>query len=212
MSDNPFSADNQQERFRRISFDEHFKWYLTGFVDGEGSFCISVKKHPTAKFGWQIDPSFYLYQHENHLWILEAVKEFFGAGSIHRKSNPGTVYTYALHGIRQATTKVIPFFQAYPLLVKSRTFNLFVEAVNLMAQKVHLTSEGFERVLRIAHSLNTIGKGRKWSIEHILGKSSETVRQTRASPCIEMIQSELPGDRKSAAEMLAPLQQSLLEQ
>ncbi len=186
MSENPISADNQQERFRKIVFDEHFKWYLTGFVDGEGSFCLSIKKHPTAKFGWQIDPSFYLYQHEQHLWILEAVKDFFSAGSIHRKSNPGTVFTYALHGIGHARTKVIPFFQHYPLRVKSRTFSLFVEALELMSQKVHHTREGFERVVRLAHQLNTMGKGRKWSLETIFEKSSETTRQTHAQR-MEMI-------------------------
>lgn len=179
MSDNPISADNQQERFpSTVQFDEHFKWYLTGFVDGEGSFCLAVKKHPGNRFGWQIDPSFYLYQHEKHLWILEAVKQFFGAGCIHRKSNPGTVFTYALHGIKNARTKVIPFFKQYPLRVKHETFERFTEAVELMENKVHHTPEGFERVVRIAHGLNQMGKGRKWSIERILEVSSETTRQT----------------------------------
>ena len=178
-SDNPTSADNQQERLpRTVQFDEKFKWYLSGFVDGEGSFCLSVKKKPETKFGWQIDPSFYLYQHEKHLWLLEEVKRFFGAGCIHRKSNPGTVFTYALHGIHHAKTKVIPFFQQYPLLVKRDTFALFTEAVDLMDKKVHHEMKGFERIVRIAHNLNHMGKGRKWSIDRILEVSSETTRQT----------------------------------
>ena len=126
MSENLIGADNQQERLsREISFDDSFKWYLAGFVDGEGSFCISIKHRPDTKFGWQIDPSFYLYQHEKGLWLLKKVKEFFGAGCIHRKTNPGTVFTYALHGIKHANAKVIPFFSEYPLLIKRDVFNLF---------------------------------------------------------------------------------------
>lgn len=179
MSDNPSSADNQQERFpRTIKFDDQFKWWLSGFVDGEGSFCLSVKKHPTMKFGWQIDPSFFLYQHEKNLWILESVKEFFGGGCIHRKSNPGTVFTYALHGIGHAKSKVIPFFKKYQLLVKRDTFDLFERSVNLMDKKVHLDRNGFEQVLRIAYQMNQMGKGRKWTLDRVLEKSSETVRQT----------------------------------
>ena len=182
MSDKPFSADNQQERLlRSVSFDEPFKWYLSGFVDGEGSFCISLKKKPGSIYGWQIDPSFYLYQHEKHLWILEKVREFFGAGCIRRKSNPGTVYTYALHGIGHAQTKVIPFFRQYPLRVKQETFTLFTHAVELMARKVHHERLGFERVVRIAFELNQIGKGRKWTIDRVLGESSETARQTHSA-------------------------------
>lgn len=180
MSDNPISADNQQERFlRSIPFDEPFKWYLSGFVDGEGSFCLSVKKHPGCTFGWQIDPSFYLYQHERHVWLLEQVKIFFGAGCIHRKSNPSTVYTYALHGIRHASTKIIPFFQTYRLRAKHEAFALFAHAVRLMEQQVHHDRQGFERVIRIAYEMNQMGKGRKWTLDRIFGASSETARQTR---------------------------------
>jgi hypothetical protein len=199
MSDKPISADNQQERFP--IFNERFKWWLSGFVDGEGSFCLSLKRKPDCTFGWQIDPSFYLYQHEKHLWVLEDVKKFFGGGCIHRKSNPGTVFTYALHGIVHAKTKVIPFFSTYPPRAKHETFRLFTEAVELMEQKIHHERIGFEKIVRIAYRMNQMGKGRKWTLDRVLGKSSETVRQTHAPLCIEMIQSDLPGDRKSMTEM-----------
>lgn len=169
MSENPISADNQQERlFKVTQFDESFRWYLTGFVDGEGSFCISVKKHPDTRFGWQIDPSFYLYQHEKNKWILELVKDFFQGGGIHRKSSPWSVYTYALHGVRNMREKVIPFFQQYPLCVKAETFTLFTQAVELMERKEHLHYEGFKKVLHIAYLLNSMGKGRKWNMDDVL--------------------------------------------
>lgn len=171
-SDNASRADNQQERlFSQIQqqrFDTRFCFWLAGFVDGEGSFCLSLKRQPTTKFGWQIDPSFYLYQHERSLWILEAVQQFFGAGCIHRKTSPYSVYTYALHGIRHATQSVIPFFTQYELLVKAETFHLFAQAVSLMQARRHHEYEGFVEVLHIAYRMNQMGKGRKWSIEEIL--------------------------------------------
>lgn len=171
-SKNASRADNQQERLfshrQQQRFDDRFCYWLAGFVDGEGSFCLSLKKQPTTKFGWQIDPSFYLYQHERSLWILETVQQFFGAGCIHRKTSPYSVYTYALHGISHATNRVIPFFNQYNLLVKAETFSLFSQAVVLMQQRRHHTYEGFKEILHMAYQLNQIGKGRKWSIEETL--------------------------------------------
>ena len=54
------NADNQQERLR---VTEEFKWFLAGVIEGEGSVCISLKQHPTAKYGFYIDPEFFIYQH-----------------------------------------------------------------------------------------------------------------------------------------------------
>ena len=180
MSENPTSADNQQERiFSQFAQSKNFPWYLTGFVDGEGSFCISIKKHPTAKFGWQIDPSFYLYQHEKNKWILELAAKHFGRGGIHRKSSPYSVFTYAVHGIRNMREVIIPFFQKYPLLVKHETFTLFTSAVELMHAKAHHDWKGFQRIVDIAFALNQMGKGRKWTMERIVERySSETERRT----------------------------------
>jgi hypothetical protein len=52
-------ADNQQER---LSSREQRRWWLAGFVEGEGSVCVSIKRHPTATFGYFVQPEFFLYQ------------------------------------------------------------------------------------------------------------------------------------------------------
>lgn len=162
------SADNQQERLiRNVKFDKRFKWFLTGFVDGEGSFCLSVKKRPSTKFGWGIDPSFHLYQHEKNKWILELVQQFFGCGSIHRKTSPHSVFTYKICGIKPVHRSVIPFFKRYPLLVKEETFELFCNAVEKMLKKEHLNWRGFQNILDIAYKMNQMGKGRRWTKDDI---------------------------------------------
>jgi hypothetical protein len=161
--------DNQQERLlKTLKFDKPFMWYLAGFVDGEGSFCISLKKKPDTKFGYQIDPSFYLYQHEKHLWILELVKKFFHGGGIHRKTSPYSVYTYALHGVRNMREKIIPFFRKHRLLVKRDVFELFCEVVDLMDRKAHFERDGFVKIVKIAYRMNQMGKGRKWKLNDVL--------------------------------------------
>ena len=62
MSDNPTSADNQQERL-----DPN---WLVGFTDGEGCFSISFVKSGSMKSGYQIFIEFVITQGEKSLEIL----------------------------------------------------------------------------------------------------------------------------------------------
>jgi len=163
--------DNQQERLlETVKFDQNFQWYLVGFVDGEGSFSVSLKSMPVRPFKFQIDPSFYLYQHENNKWILELVQKFFHGGSIHRKTSPYSVYTYALRGVRNMKEKIVPFFTKHPLLVKRPVFDIFSKIVFMMDRQEHHHYDGFTHIVKMAYELNKMGKGRKWELETVLNK------------------------------------------
>ncbi len=53
------SADNQQGRLHhRLE-----PWYVSGFVDGEGSFHVAIYRDQNMKTGWKIIPEF-LYHKE----------------------------------------------------------------------------------------------------------------------------------------------------
>jgi|SRR6266480_1473793 len=70
--DNVTGADNQQERLESAeSESEAANWFLAGFIEGEGALCVSVKKHPTCRSGFYVDPDFFLYQHESGRRLLE---------------------------------------------------------------------------------------------------------------------------------------------
>jgi hypothetical protein len=53
--DNVMGADNQQERLGSTG-SEAANWFLAGFIEGEGALCVSVKKHPTCRSGFYVDP------------------------------------------------------------------------------------------------------------------------------------------------------------
>ena len=53
---------NQQER--RISKRKYLFYYMAGFVEGDGCFSVSIKRHKQMKFGWVVDPMFSVYQHK----------------------------------------------------------------------------------------------------------------------------------------------------
>jgi hypothetical protein len=78
-SENLRGADNQQER---LSVAEQKRWFLAGLIEGEGSLCVSIKRHETSRFGYLVDPEFFLYQHESRRVLLELATEIFRTGRI----------------------------------------------------------------------------------------------------------------------------------
>ncbi len=155
------NADNQQER---LQITENFKWFLAGMIEGEGSLCISLKKHPTAKFGYYIDPEFFLYQHKNARELLDDARMFFGTGNIVPKSGNEDVLVYRITSRRSIVEKVIPFYEKYMRYgskLKQRNFKIFKKATMLLEQKAHKTLEGTLELVDLAYSTNHAGKQRK---------------------------------------------------
>ena len=64
-SDNVTGADNQQERL---------DCYIAGFVDGEGSFSVSVQRNTSCRVGYQLVPEFHVSQNADRAQVLELIK------------------------------------------------------------------------------------------------------------------------------------------
>ena len=176
-SDNPTGADNQQETPKlKSSLDPN---WVVGFVDGEGCFSVSVHRNGIIRRtkGWQLQPTFQVYQHEACGHILDELVRFFGCGSIRPKGPRSSVLTYSVWALATLEEQILPFFEEYALLVKQPDFSRFAEIVRSMRRKEHLEAEGFERLVRLAFDMNANGKQRARPLEEILGGSSETVRQ-----------------------------------
>jgi len=61
-------------------------WFITGFVDAESTFSISIRKLSKYKVGWYVEPSFTIGLDKKDLPLLEWIKSTFGGiGSIMRQ-------------------------------------------------------------------------------------------------------------------------------
>ena len=164
------NADNQQER---LQITEELKWFLAGLIEGEGSLCISLKSHPTAKFGYYIDPEFFIYQHKSAGELLERAKTFFGTGTITPKPGNEDVLVFRILSRRSIIEKVIPFYEKYMRYgsgIKHRNFLMFKEAALALENKVHSTIQGALRLVDLAYSINHAGKQRKRSKEEVISR------------------------------------------
>ena len=153
--------------------EKYKKFFLAGFIEGDGSLCISIKRHPKTRFGFVVDPEFYIYQHESGKKILEMAQEIFHAGRIYPKPGNSKVFVFAITTRRTIWEKVIPFFEDYvmPFTAKfKRSFPIFRQVVELMErEKAHQTPEGMRKILHLVMEFDTEkGKPRKHDISELL--------------------------------------------
>lgn len=150
-SKNQIRADNQQGRLD--------SWWITGFVDGEGCFSVSVFKNVTTRAGVQIFPEFVVTQGAKSLLTLKNLQDFFGCGRIYenrRKDNHReNLYRYCVRSKKDLREKIIPFFEKYPLKSsKHQDFLVFCKVMDMIENKSHLTSEGLMVIRELAATTN----------------------------------------------------------
>lgn len=179
-TDNVLTAENQQERLdKQIPIEEIPKslaWYIAGFVDGEGSFNISLRKKRDYKLSWQPVLSFNVSQKDRS--FLDRMQQIFGCGIIKRRRDG--LHSFDVTTPSSLETRIIPFFRMFPFfsMRKIRNFQLFIQAVSIMTNKRHVIPQGLYELLLIREQINK-GKGRtrKYSIDDVYQESSETIRQ-----------------------------------
>jgi LAGLIDADG DNA endonuclease family protein len=150
-------ADNQQERLES---------YIAGYVDGEGSFSVSVQRNRSCRVGFQLVPEFQVSQNGDRAQVLELIRARLGCGYIKPNSKRDRALVFVVRNRGALLEHVIPFFERNPLLSTKRAdFEKFAVVVRRMALGHHRTKAGFDRLLRIALSMNGAGRFRKvrWS-------------------------------------------------
>ncbi len=179
------NAVNQQER---LSMLEAKKWFLAGCIEGEGSLCVSMKTLPTSRFGFLVDPEFFLYQHKSGIKMLHLAQEIFGTGSIRPKVGNEDVLVFSIVSRKSLYDKVIPFYEKYMCFShKWEIFLRFKEIVVAMEErKEHRTPHGLAELVKKAYQMNPASKGkeRKRSLDVVLDRilrdyTPESVSKTR---------------------------------
>jgi hypothetical protein len=151
-SDNVTGADNQQERLRVAG-------WITGFVDGEGCFAVPMHRNPTASVGWQVQPQFVVVQGASSVSALEVLRDYFGCGRINlnarRDNHRESLSRYVVRRFRDLDEIIVPFFRENPLRTSKReNFEKFVEVLELMKQRRHLSVGGLLEIAAIVETMN----------------------------------------------------------
>jgi LAGLIDADG endonuclease len=146
--------------------DNNYKFWLGGFIEGEGSLTISIIKHDKAPYGILLQPEFNVSQHLNGLKILESFKLLFNnKGQIHKKSGSKNVWVFTLKGINNLNEFILPFFIHYVIKYSSKykckEFDKFVFILKKLKERSKFEKEEFIDIIKLVYSLNPDGKGKK---------------------------------------------------
>ena len=126
--------------------------WVTGFVDGEGCFTVSVNKSQELKVGWQVKPSFKIGLHEKDKAVLEGIKNFLRVGHVTRQG-PKAVQL-RVQSIKELKV-ILEHFYKFPLISKKRAdFLLLMQVIEIMERGEHLTIEGLHKIVAIKASMN----------------------------------------------------------
>lgn len=129
---------------------------------------------PRGDYGrkWKISAAFNVSQKDRA--PLELFRDTLECGTLRKAGNGG--WYWEVNRLLDIRHRIVPFFERFPLVgTKARDFELFREAVALLAQR-SLSDHDYVTVLSLREQMNGGGK-RRYSTERILRDYTPTLPQ-----------------------------------
>ena len=128
--------------------------YLSGYVDGEGCFTVSISPRSTLSVGWEVRPSLSVSQNGDRSEVLLHLQRHFGCGTL-RPDRSDKTLKWEVRSLPVLVDRIIPHFMAFPLLSgKQRDFEIFAAVCERMTRGEHLERAGLCRIVRMAQRMN----------------------------------------------------------
>jgi hypothetical protein len=161
-SDNLTGADNQQERPSSAAWLDALPGdlgnWVAGFVDGEGSFNVPIRRLRSGVLPFRISLSFNVSQVGPAEPTL--LRSVFGVGTVRGRGDG--VYYFEVTTAGALVERVFPFFERFPLRgAKRHDLEVFRTITALIQLGRHLTPNGFEEILALRAPMNRGGKRRR---------------------------------------------------
>ena len=181
-SDNPSGADNQQERPSSSSWLDAIPpdlgHYVAGFVDGEGSFNVPIRRERDRGLPWRVSLSFNVSQIGSEAPRL--LQQVFGVGTV--RGRVDRVFYFEVTKLDELERRVFPFFERFPLRgAKANDLEIFRRVALLVRSGRHLSADGIEAILELRAPMNRGGKRRRSDQEIVSAlrswESSEAIRR-----------------------------------
>ena len=138
-------------------------WYISGFIDGEGSFSVGIGKHKTLKKGIEVRCQFEIEVRADDRRILERICATLGCGRLYDCSYERYGWyphvKYKIGSTKEMEEILFPFLDKYPPQAKkAKDYKLFKKVVLMFRKKQHLTAAGFKRIVKIRDRIRETGK------------------------------------------------------
>jgi hypothetical protein len=149
-SDNPTGADNQQERPSSPAWLDAIPpdlgHYVAGFVDGEGSFNVPIRRERDRGLPFRVSLSFNVSQVGPE--APELLRSVFGVGTTRGRGDG--VFYFEVTKPADLEERVFPFFERFPIRgSKASDLAVFRQIATLVQAGRHLTPRGIGEILAL---------------------------------------------------------------
>jgi LAGLIDADG DNA endonuclease family protein len=132
--------------------------YISGFIDGEGCFTVSIAPRATLSVGWEVRPSVSVSENGDRSEVLLLIQAYFGCGSL-RPDRSDRTLKWEVRSLPLIVERVVPHFRRYPLQSGKRAdFELFADICERMGRGEHRSAQGMAEIVRRAARMNPSGK------------------------------------------------------
>jgi hypothetical protein len=145
-------------------------FWVSGFTAGDGSFNLMLDSSATTSIGASVRLRFNIMLHIRELEVIQGLANYFKLLSPKASKVSDVKFCHIYTGSKVAgfsITKfsdivsiIIPFFEKYPIEgQRALDFEDFKIVAKIMKVKEHLTTEGYEQILKIKEGMN---QNREW--------------------------------------------------
>jgi hypothetical protein len=132
--------------------------YVRGITDGEGCFTINIRQWAKNKTGFSVSLCFCISLVKKDDYILEFIRDILACGTIvrkhKRKGNHQAQVQFHVTNMKDIKEKVVPFFEAHPLIIKDDMFRLWKRAIVMINSKRHLSRDGLLEIAFLRDNMN----------------------------------------------------------
>ena len=132
--------------------------WLSGFIDAEGCFNVTLFKRKAMALGYQVKLRFMIDQKDS-LDNMNFMKDQLNLFLTHRKLKKGTIGT--MHRIESNSFVKVPLIIEYINRFRLKTkkqdsFDKWVTVYELVQKKAHITEEGLSEIRKLSKEINII--------------------------------------------------------
>lgn len=137
------------------SFINFENYWLSGFIDGDGSFYASYNKHKKMKCGYQLQIRFAITQKD--LYCLKPISFLFNKKTKYNKKG----FYYFIVSDKKNLIILITYINKYPLLSKKNvSYNKWLKLFNLYDRKEHLLMKS-KYLIKLVKDINSFNMHKK---------------------------------------------------
>jgi len=119
--------------------------YIAGFLDGDGSIMMQIKRRSDSKFGWRIMTTICFYQDERHIKPLRWIRRVFRIGYISVRNDH--MAEYRINGFEE-TQRILQLVKPF-IRFKKKQVVILLKILPLLCRK-KLTDMSRKERMRVA--------------------------------------------------------------